>query len=90
MSSPYWSAFDALRRNKPLAEEFVSQLQGLLLEFLDRELVPALAQSAAVGASSASLAVRGRAQVPVQGREVARGPSLPLPGSRCGCVAAGL
>ena len=47
--SPYWSAFDALRRNKPLAEEFVGQLQGLL-DFLDRELVPALAQ-AQVGAS---------------------------------------
>ena len=44
--SPYWSAFDALRRNKPLAEEFVSQLQTLL-EFLDREMIPALAQAPA-------------------------------------------
>ena len=43
-ASPYWSAFDALRRNKPLAEEFVTQLTTLL-EFLDRELAPALLQA---------------------------------------------
>ena len=43
-ASPYWSAFDALRRNKPLAEEFVAQLHDLL-DFLDREVVPALEQA---------------------------------------------
>ena len=43
LKSPYWSAFDALRRNQPLAESFVADLQQLL-EFLDNELVPALTQ----------------------------------------------
>ena len=47
MKSPYWSAFDALRRNQPLAEAFVGDLQRLL-DFLDQELVPALGQLAAV------------------------------------------
>ena len=51
--SPYWAAFDALRRNQHLAESFVGDLQSLL-EFLDRELVPALSQGPGA-ASSASL-----------------------------------
>ncbi|HRI54533.1 MAG TPA: hypothetical protein PLW65_30550, partial [Pseudomonadota bacterium] len=43
--SPYWAAFDALRRNQHLAQAFVGDLQSML-EFLDRELVPALSQGA--------------------------------------------
>src|SRR5262245_58973047 len=45
MKSPYWSAFDALRRNQPLAEAFVADLQQLL-DFLETEMVPALSQPA--------------------------------------------
>ncbi|MCS6914227.1 MAG: hypothetical protein NZ890_13415 [Myxococcota bacterium] len=40
-SAGYWSAFDALRRNQHLAQAFVGELQALL-EFLERELAPAL------------------------------------------------
>lgn len=43
LKSPYWSAFDALRRNQPLAESFVSDLQQLLT-FLEFDMVPALSQ----------------------------------------------
>ena len=46
MSRHYWSAFDALRRNKPLAE-VLSQLQDPALRVLDREMIPALAQAPA-------------------------------------------
>ena len=63
-SSPYWSAFDALRRNKPLAEEFVGQLQALL-DFLDSELAPAL-----LAAQNAT----GAAQNPVTGWPNSPGP----------------
>ncbi|WP_233206319.1 hypothetical protein [Haliangium sp. UPWRP_2] len=41
LRSPYWGAFDALRRNQPLAESFVNDLQGLL-QFLDNDLAPIL------------------------------------------------
>jgi len=41
LRSPYWGAFDALRRNQPLAESFVSDLQQLIA-FIDNDLVPAL------------------------------------------------
>jgi hypothetical protein len=36
LRSPYWGAFDALRRNQPLAESFVNDLQQLL-NFLDND-----------------------------------------------------
>ncbi len=49
LKSPYWSAFDALRRNQPLAEAFVADLQQLL-EFLENDLVPALSQPMAAPA----------------------------------------
>jgi len=45
LKAPYWGAFDALRRNQPLAEAFVSDLQQLL-DLLEREVVPALGQPA--------------------------------------------
>ncbi|HPH28844.1 MAG TPA: hypothetical protein PLA87_18470, partial [Pseudomonadota bacterium] len=51
--SGYFAAFDALRRNQHLAEAFVSDLQNLM-EFLDREMLPALSQSASGGAPGAS------------------------------------
>jgi len=72
-SSPYWSAFDALRRNKPLAEEFVGQLQALL-DFLDSELAPAL-----LAAQNAT----GAAQNPVTGWPNSAGP-LPAATSGAG------
>ena len=41
-ASPVWMAFDALRRNQALAQEFVADLNRLL-EFLSKELGPSLA-----------------------------------------------
>ncbi|HNO69837.1 MAG TPA: hypothetical protein PKI49_15080, partial [Pseudomonadota bacterium] len=75
-ASPYWSAFDALRRNKPLAEEFVTQLTTLL-EFLDRELAPALlqAQNQVPSAPVASAPVGPWPGMPLPG-----GPSAAMPG----------
>ena len=69
-ASPYWSAFDALRRNKPLAEEFVTQLTTLL-EFLDRELAPALLQAQNQVPSA-----------PVASAPVGPWPGMPLPVGR--------
>ncbi len=63
-ASPYWSAFDALRRNKPLAEEFVTQLTTLL-DFLDRELAPALLQA--------------QNQAPASAAQVSQAPAGPWP-----------
>lgn len=40
-----FAAFDALRRNRPLAEAFVADLEALL-SFLEQELVPALSGAA--------------------------------------------
>ena len=44
LKAPYWGAFDALRRNQPLAEAFVAELQKLL-ELLENDVVPALDQA---------------------------------------------
>ena len=61
LRSPYWGAFDALRRNQPLAESFVNDLQGLL-QFLDNDLAPiltALQSGAAPSAAAAPPATSG-------------------------------
>ena len=51
LRSPYWGAFDALRRNQPLAESFVSDLQQLIA-FIDNDLVPALSSPPGAAASA--------------------------------------
>lgn len=81
-ASPYWSAFDALRRNKPLAEEFVTQLTTLL-DFLDRELAPALLQAQNQAPGMASPSAHAPAG-PWPGQPGAL-PS-PLPGSALGSI----
>src|SRR5438128_69893 len=37
----FWAAFDALRKNQPLAQAFVGDLEALLA-YIDKELAPAL------------------------------------------------
>ncbi len=51
LRSPYWGAFDALRRNQPLAESFVNDLQQLL-NFLDNDLAPVLTSLQSAGAQA--------------------------------------
>ena len=54
LRSPYWGAFDALRRNQPLAESFVNDLQQLIA-FIDNDLVPALSSPPSAAAAAQPL-----------------------------------